>query len=932
MLQKDIFVAIDIETTGLDSRKDKIIEIAAVKFSYDGIIDTFSSLINPLCDFPIEIEHLTGISRKDVINAPLFEQVKDDYKEFLGDGFLVGHNIKFDMNFLHSHDCILKNKVIDTLDLSNIVLSEVSSYSLGSLTRSLNISHSDAHRALGDAKATALLFLDLIKKITNIDQSTSKFINLLSNMTQWDLGKFLINDLLINTKSIKSKETTEEESFFNINIDLPNFKKRREEKNASNHIDEEKTKKKLKNLLVDEKFCNKHIRGYEKRLQQIEMLEKITDAIFERKNLIVEAGTGVGKSLAYLLPAIFYAVNFDKKVVISTNTINLQQQLLEKDFPVAVMLLEELGLIEKSSASVGTLKGSSNYFCLDRWRRIFTSELNSRDAVSLTKMKIWLSETTTGEKSEIILRQNDRFIWERISAEFGAKCDGFSNPRTCFLRSARDRAEFANIVIVNHSLLLSNIKMKGSLLPKFDCLIIDEAHQLENVATNQFGEIFSNRIVQEKLLKVEKMIRTLSMFSNFDKGTEQQRKKLISLIDKSIDLLNENKKDWTYLWQNLGLSLPTRNSLSNINDQILLDNDLISSDDWKQFLTQWHDLMPKIAFVTSSIEDLLEYTSTINRDWSLDLTSSISELESILEDFSDYQGKLDTILGSSSSLNVIWFEKDRFNDDIFIKSAPLDVSNYLEQDLFSQDYPVILTSATLSNAKSFTFIEDRLGFSSEEQLLLDSPFDYKKKTLLLIPHDTVEPTSEKFTQIVSDSIISLSESLEGHVLVLFTAYSLLKKVHAFVKPILESKQISVLAQGIDGSPENICKKFIANSKTLIQGTNSFWEGIDLADGILKAIVFPRLPFNVPTDPVYKKRSDEYEKPFLEYAIPQAILRFRQGFGRLIRKQSDKGLIIILDSRIRTKFYGKLFLNALPDIVVNHDSLNNLGVRSRSWFS
>ena len=149
------------------------------------------------------------------------------------------------MNFLHSHDCILKNKVIDTLDLSNIVLSEVSSYSLGSLTRSLNISHSDAHRALGDAKATALLFLDLIKKITNIDQSTSKFINLLSNMTQWDLGKFLINDLLINTKSIKSKETTEEESFFNINIDLPNFKKRREERNASNHIDEEKTKKKL---------------------------------------------------------------------------------------------------------------------------------------------------------------------------------------------------------------------------------------------------------------------------------------------------------------------------------------------------------------------------------------------------------------------------------------------------------------------------------------------------------------------------------------------------------------------------------------------------------------------------------------------------------------------------------------------------------------
>ena len=169
-------------------------------------------------------------------------------------------------------------------------------------------------------------------------------------------------------------------------------------------------------------------------------------------------------------------------------------------------------------------------------------------------------------------------------------------------------------------------------------------------------------------------------------------------------------------------------------------------------------------------------------------------------------------------------------------------------------------------------------------------------------------------------------------LVLFTAYSLLKKVHTVVKPILESKEISVLAQGTDGSPEHICKKFIENSKTLILGTNSFWEGIDLADGILKAIVFPRLPFSVPTDPVYKKRSDEYEKPFLEYAIPQAILRFRQGFGRLIRKQSDKGLIIILDARIRTKFYGKLFLNALPDIVVSNDSLNNLGVRSRSWFS
>lgn len=931
MYQKDVFVAIDTETTGLDSRKDKIIEIAAVKFSYDGIIDTFSSFINPLRDFSIEIQHLTGISQKDVINAPLFEEVKDDYKQFLGDGFLIGHNVKFDINFLHENHCILNNKMIDTLDLSNILLSEVSSYSLGSLTRSLNIPHIGAHRALGDAKATALLFLDLIKKITNIDQSTSQFINLLSNITKWELGQFLINDLNIKTKSISSKKTADQ-SFFNINIDLPNFKKKNEQESISDSIDEEKTKEKLKNLLVDNEFCNKHIREYEKRFQQIQMLEKITDAIFERKNLIVEAGTGVGKSLAYLLPAIFYAVNFDKKVVISTNTINLQEQLLEKDFPVAVMLLEEFGLIQKSSASVGTLKGSSNYFCLDRWRRIFTAELNSRDAVSLTKMKIWLSKTKTGEKSEIILRQNDRFIWERISAEFGAKCDGFSNSRTCFLRSARDRAEYANIVIINHSLLLSNIKMKGSLLPKFDCLIIDEAHQLENVATNQFGEIFSNRIIQEKLLKVERTLRTLSMFSNFDKGTKQQRERFTPLVDKSIELVNENKKDWIYLWQTLGLSLPARNSAANISAQILLDKDLISSGDWRQFLTQWHDLMAKTSFVTSSIEDLLQYSSTINRDWSLDLTGSISDLESILEDFSDYQERLDTILGTSSSLNVVWFEKDRFNEDILIKSAPLDVSTYLKEDLFAQDYPVILTSATLSNAKSFTFIKDRLGFSAEEELLLDSPFDYKKKTLLLIPHDTVEPTSENFTQVISDSIISLSESLEGHVLVLFTAYSLLKKVHTIVKPILENQEISVLAQGTDGSPENICKKFIENSKTLILGTNSFWEGIDLADGILKAIVFPRLPFSVPTDPVYKKRSDEYEKPFLEYAIPQAILRFRQGFGRLIRKQSDKGLIIILDARIRTKFYGKLFLNALPDIVVSNDSLNDLGVRSRSWFS
>jgi DNA polymerase-3 subunit epsilon/ATP-dependent DNA helicase DinG len=308
------------------------------------------------------------------------------------------------------------------------------------------------------------------------------------------------------------------------------------------------------------------------------------------------------------------------------------------------------------------------------------------------------------------------------------------------------------------------------------------------------------------------------------------------------------------------------------------------------------------------------------------------ESANIQEALSELRGHMSALIGTSDEQSIIWIARDQYkNNDVSLHAAPLQVSATLEEQLFSRKESVVLTSATLSTQGNFEYVRGRLGLGEEtEELLVGSPFDYQKAALLMIPDDMPQPNSDRYIESMSRVMVELGISLGGHTMALFTSYSALRAVAQQIRGSLVGEGIEVLAQGVDGSPQQLTRRFIENSKAVLLGTSSFWEGVDFPSGVLKALVLTRLPFQVPSDPIVKARSDQYQDAFKEYSIPQAVLRFRQGIGRLIRNKGDKGAIVVLDRRITGRSYGQAFLNSIPPCSLKPSSLATVGTLAAEW--
>lgn len=931
----DKFVVIDLETTGHSpSKDDRIIEVGLVVIENGEITDTKTTLLNPNKSIPPFISNLTGIHDKDVENAPLFEEKADKISDIFKDSYLIAHNVTFDLGFLN-HELAengrsrLNNAVLDTVELSRILFPKAPSYKLGQLAEYLDIQHDDPHRALSDAYVTAKLFLKLMEKLKTLPYETIAQLLNLERLFISDL-KAILTDRL-DEIAFSDTENPEIATFQGLAYrDIPEEKK---ERHAITHSFGEY----LDGIYEEEGSMHRLKTNYEKRDGQREMSEMIFDSFQSNNHALIEAETGTGKSLAYLIPAVYEAAKENQKVVISTYTTQLQSQLLENEIPA----LEKYTDIPFQAA---LLKGKSHYISLEKFARELQENHSDNYDTALTKamLLVWLTETETGDIEEVQLPSSGYFFYNRVSTE----AEGTVDPKSpwfskSFYQKARRKAQKADVIITNHSLLCTDMFNDYQFIPGYEKVIIDEAHHFEETASRHYGLKLDYAQIQY----------TLNQIGHTEDG-KQFSKLLANLtitedvpLEKWNELFDQLKYEVDDLFQALFQYVISQNK----NNKSLSDIGRMQYryEEQKEIGGTWDTIKEMAARATFYLRDLIHILSTMDEEFSdsgeIDKYDR-EDLLNMMNSLQQYIDGLETLFFTEGKIpQVKWIEIDTkgTRNGVYLYSEPTDISELLAEGFFRSKKSVILTSATLTMKNSFEFIEKRLGLSPERLVTkkIQSPFSYKDQIQLLIPNDFPDVkygNMDDFIYATCESILSLAEITKGRMLVLFTSYDMLKKSYNLLKEIITDNQFILIGQGItSGSRTRLKKNFQTFDNAILLGTSSFWEGVDIPGEDLSSLVIVRLPFQPPNHPVFEAKSNRMKEngknAFMELSLPNAVIKFKQGFGRLIRSSSDRGIVFICDARIVKTRYGKYFTESIPDVPMTYDTTSRLMEKAEEWF-
>ncbi|MBP8001854.1 MAG: DEAD/DEAH box helicase family protein [Chloroflexi bacterium] len=930
------YVALDIETTGFDPNRESMIEFAAIVFRGDDILEEVQTLINPGKPIPPEITRLTGIDDRMMIGAPSLFSVRQKIRSALSDRIIVGHNVSFDMSFLEAEGFGLHQHRIDTITLASILIPEAGRYGLEALVNFLNLSNpagKQTHRALDDVRQTVELFFALRGRALQLDLSTLREITEAGAKIGWPENAFF-EDVL----AIKGQD-----AFFN-----PPKRKGRLPKlfsppavngNSLNPLEQPQQidSDLIAGMLRPGGNISRAFPNFEQRTQQIDMLVSVAETLNRAGQLLVEAGTGTGKSLAYLLPSAFWATQNERRVVISTATINLQDQLINKDIPTLQRILPfEL------RASVR--KGRGNYLCTRLFQQMRHSGPTSADEMIIyAKIVIWLPTSETGDVNEISLRTpGERMAWARLSGENGVCKTEDCLQEQCPLHLTKRRAENAHILIVNHSLLLSDVANNNHILPPFTDLVIDEAHHLESAVTDGLSFRTDRRTLDallDEILKPKSGVlndvpaRTSAVVPReIQVGLDGLIMKLRVQGDTVQSRLEEffTTVDFFLKGQFRGRT--------QFGEQLRLIPATRTQPDYSEIEFTWDNLNKAWADLNKGLNYLLKQLGNIMEAHDLDDGDNLyAMLATLLRSMEENRLNLHDILVEARPEMIYWIEWNR--DRISFHSAPLHIGPLVEEHIFSAKNTVIMTSATLRTAgndgrtNNFDYVRGRLHAHDAYELAVGSPFDYKNNTLVYLVSDIPEPNQPGYQRYVEEAILEVAGALRGRTMVLFTAYSQLTQTAKAIEGPLAEVGITLLAQMEGASRQQLLDRFKQpGTQAVLLGTKSFWEGVDVPGEALQAVVIAKLPFDVPSDPIFAARSETFENSFMEYSIPEAILRFRQGFGRLNRRQDDEGVVIVLDKRLMTKRYGELFLQALPDCTIIRQRCNRIGELTHRWLN
>ena len=867
----------DLETTGFDPEADRIIEIGAVRvrLTADGIEsgERFSTFVDPGRDVGSTITRLTGIRDHDLVGAPSVVDAVARFAAFAGSATLVGHNVGFDLGFLERNGFAPGAARLDTADLASMLLPETPSYALQRLAADDGIVPEAAHRALDDALTCAAVLAGLAAKARalrpEILAEAGSYAAALGSATVQFFEDALAESLKHGWESpTLSAPATDRRVRPGAALPPP----------AEPHAT-------AAAAAFSEGGPLAAIDGYEDRPEQRQLAIEIERTFATGGVLVAEAGTGVGKSVAYSLPAIG-RVLAGERVIVSTHTLPLQDQLVRKDLPA---LQAALG----TDVRVAVLKGRSNYLCPRRWQLFRTQVATREEARLAVKTLIWRATTTTGDRAELNLLGGESGLWGRISAD-DETCTGRRCATTrggCYLERARSAAADAGIVVVNHALLLHDARGGGNLLPDAEHVVVDEAHHLEDVASDAFGFKLETWRTRRDLDRIARSPLVVSALRSDDPARVDAAQLLRSEVARAGALAGE-------AFAALGTLLPQG------IDRCRITTGLRAGDE------RWLSIelaAERFADVLGGIRGAGDRLATRGGD-----LDDLSEHDSAMKELIGELGAIEHGIHQPRPGEIAWVARD--GDGIGLHVAPAHVGGAIRRTIVDRHRSVILTSATLGVAGSMAFTMDRLGVGDlAGTLRVGSPFDHANQSLLIIPSDIALPHDGQFPTEAAAIVADVARALNGTTLVLFTSHSAMREVGAQLAG-LEDSGIAVLTQGIDGSRRAILERFAAGGSVLL-GTQSFWEGVDLPGDQLRCVIIAKLPFPVPDDPLIQGRSERYDDPFREYQLPLAALRLRQGYGRLIRTKTDRGAVVLLDRRVILQEYGPTFLASLPAVRV-----------------